>query len=403
MLVLRETVVLFLVIMSITICDISYDMYAPGLPQIGAFFGVAQTIVQLTVSMNLLGGALSGLIYGPLSDHYGRRSVMLWGIAIFVIASIGCCFAWSIGVLIVLRFLQGLGAGVAGVVGFAIVNDMYVGEAAAKNLSIVNMVVSLSPAVGPIMGSYIVSLGYGWRLLFVLVSMISVLLLLALIFGLTETIQNRREKLSLSSILAEYGALFRNYRFLCFALVQSLTIMWVWASMANLPFVFIEGMHLPVEYYGYLVAMSVVSYIAGTIVNRRLIGKLGMMRMIVLGLLSVMIPDVIVIICHYAFPAFLTPLFIEMIWLPSSFGIAFITSNSVAIAFGEVKDKGAASAFISFGQTIFGACGIYIVGKFYNGTIVPVSVLPIVCCLLGMSIIWLLTKREGMFPREKTV
>ena len=390
----RETTVLVLVIMAIAICDISYDMYAAGLPEIGAYFAVPQTIVQLTISLNLIGGSISGLVYGPLSDHYGRRPVMLTGIAIFVLASIGCCFSNTISALIALRFFQGLGAGVAGVVGFAVVNDMYTGEESAKRLSIVNMVVSFSPVVGPIVGSYILSCGYGWRLLFVLVSIISVVLLITLSYGFVETIQNRRGKISFSSIVAEYITLFRNCGFLGFALIQSLTIMWVWASMANLPFVFIEGMNLPVKYYGYLVAISVMSYMVGAFANRRLMSRFGLRRMISAGLALVMIPDMIVITCHYKFPELLSPLLIETIWVPSSFGIAFITSNSMAEAFAAVRDKGAASAFIAFWQTIFGALGIYIVGKLYNGTIVPVSTLPIVCCLMGMVIMFAITRKN---------
>ncbi|MFV9839107.1 MAG: Bcr/CflA family efflux MFS transporter, partial [Aaplasma endosymbiont of Hyalomma asiaticum] len=316
---LRETVILALVIMAIAICDISYDMYAAGLPTIGAYFAVPQTVVQLTISLNLVGGSVAGIIYGPLSDHYGRRPVMLTGITIFMLASIGCCFANTIGALIALRFIQGLGAGVAGVVGFAVVNDMYTGEESAKRLSIVNMVVSFSPVVGPIVGSYILSCGYEWRVLFVLVSIIAVVLLITLAYGFVETIQNKRGKLSLSSIVSEYVSLFKNYRFLSFALIQSLTIMWVWASMANLPFVFIEGMNLPVKYYGYLVAISVLSYMGGAFANRRLMGKFGLRRMITMGLALVIIPDSIVIACHYKLPEYISPLMIETIWVPSSF------------------------------------------------------------------------------------
>ncbi|MDB1135143.1 multidrug effflux MFS transporter [Candidatus Anaplasma sp. TIGMIC] len=388
----RETLILALVIMTITICDVSYDMYIPSLPHIGAYFGVPHTVVQLTVSLNLLGGSLSGLVYGPVSDHYGRRPVMLCGIAIFLLSSIGCCFALNMGVLIALRFLQGLGAGVAGVVGYAIINDVYTGEDAARNLSIVNMVVSLSPVAGPIIGSYAIAWGYGWQLLFVIVALSAIVLLLTLFICLPETTKSRQTHLSCRSVVTEYAALFKNCKFLGYACIQGLTIMWVWASLANLPFVFIEGMDLPVRHYGYLVAISVVAYICGTFVNRQLLGRARMRWIIVMGLVLVMVPDIVVIICSYLLPELLNPWFIELIWVPSSFGVAFVTINSVATAFSEVSNKGVASAFILCEQTVFGAAGIYIVGKFYNGTVVPVAILPIVCCITCGLILCLLTK-----------
>ncbi|MEH0831589.1 multidrug effflux MFS transporter [Anaplasma bovis] len=374
---------LIVVISAILVCDISYDMYAPSLPEMCSYFGVSQTIVQLTVSMNLFGSSVSGLFYGPLSDYHGRKPMMLLGILLFAIASVGCCFANNVIVLIIFRFIQGMGAGVAGVVGYAIVNDVYSGEESAKNLSFVNMVVALSPAIGPVIGSYVIAMGYGWRLIFVFMALGAAGLLLMLTL-FKETIQNRLTKLDTVSVIKGYVALLKNGRFLSFALIQSLTIMWVWSSLANLPFIFMEGMHFPVKDYGYLVTISVISYIIGTFVNRRLVGRVSIRNMIITGLVLIIIPDVIVIICHPLYA--LTPLIIELIWVPSSFGIAFVTSNSMALAFKEVDDKGTASAFLVFIQTVLGAFGIYVAGRFYNGTVIPVTILPIVCSVIS---IWL--------------
>lgn len=383
---MHKTVILGLVIISIFVCDVAYDMYSPGLPQIGSFFGVPQTIVQFTVSLNLLGGALSGLVYGPLSDRYGRRPVLLTGVTIFVLASIGCCFAQSISALIVLRFLQGLGTGAAGVVGYATVNDMYPGESSAKSLSMVNMLVAFSPVLGPIIGSYVLEWGFGWRFLFAIITIMSGVLLFALTLWFTETLQEKKARFLPRSIATEYIALFRNRGFLGYSLIQSLTIMWIWASMAGLPFVFIEGMNLPVKYYGYLVAISVTAYIAGTFANRWLIGKLSLPTLITIGLVSVIMCDTSVAVCYHLKREFVTPLFIELIWIPSSFAIAFITANSMASAFSHVADKGAASSFIVFWQTIFGAVGIYIVSKLYNGSILPIALMAIICCCISIVV-----------------
>ncbi|QJC27277.1 multidrug resistance protein MdtL [Anaplasma platys] len=384
---MRKVVILGLVVASIFICDVAYDMYAPVLPQISSFFGVPQTIVQFTVSLNLLGGALSGLVYGPLSDRYGRRPVLLSGVAIFVLASIGCCFAQSIGALIVLRFFQGLGTGAAGVVGYATVNDMYPGESSAKSLSIVNMLVAFSPVLGPIIGSYMLAWGFGWRFLFAIITVMAGGLLLVLMLWFTETIKEKKATLTSRAIVLEYIALFKNRRFLGFSLIQSLTIMWIWASVAGLPFVFIEGMNLPVKYYGYLVAISVTAYIVGTFANRWLMERFSLPTLITIGLIAVVICDSSVAICYHIERELVSPLFIELIWVPSSFAIAFITANSMASAFANTPDKGVASSFIVFWQTIFGAAGIYIVSRLYDGSILPIAAMAIICCCIGLVVI----------------
>ncbi|QXK91727.1 multidrug effflux MFS transporter [Neoehrlichia mikurensis] len=381
-----KKVILILVVMTITICDMSCDIYTPSLPKISDFFNVKHAIAQLTVSLNLIGGSLSGLLYGPLSDYYGRRPIMLIGIAIFGLASIGCCFVNNIVMLIIMRLIQGCGAGVAGVIGYAVINDMFSGsEECAKNISYVNMAIAFSPAIGPILGSSIISHGYDWNVLFMVISVLSVILFIFLYIYLKETIVTwHKDSLNFYYVVKKYVNLMVNMRFLGFALIYSLTIMWVWASIVNLPFVFIKSMNLPIGNYGYLIAIHVISYVIGTIINQRLVERVGMNRMLIMGLLLDFIPDIIVVIFHYAIK--LTPLLIELIWIPSGIGIAFTISNSMASAFKEIQDSGTGSAFIVFLQTFFGALGIYIVECFSDGTIIAIAILPIICSIVSIVI-----------------
>lgn len=155
-------------ILSVAIVDMATDLYSVALPSIANYFKVEGSVVQLTISLNLVGFAVSGLIYGPLSDHYGRRPMMLIGMTIFTLASVMCYIADSIMLLILIRFIQGAGAGVAGVVGYAAIRDMYSGSEYSRVISKLNMVVALSPGIAPVVGSYIISHGYHWKFLFLL-------------------------------------------------------------------------------------------------------------------------------------------------------------------------------------------------------------------------------------------
>ena len=134
---------------------ISTDLYLPSLPAIGAAFGVDAGEVQLTLSVFLAGFACSQLVYGPLADRFGRRPVMLAGLALYSAATVICMVATSIDVLILARFLQAIGACVGPVLGRAVVRDVYGREGAAQVLSYMGMAMALAPAFGPIIGGYL--------------------------------------------------------------------------------------------------------------------------------------------------------------------------------------------------------------------------------------------------------
>ncbi|WP_458694652.1 MFS transporter [Wolbachia endosymbiont of Atemnus politus] len=218
------------------------DLYSVALPSIADHFKVEGSVVQLTISLNLVGLAISGLIYGPLSDHYGRRPIMLIGMTIFTLASVMCYVADNIMLLILIRFIQGIGAGVAGVVGYAAIRDMYSGSEYSRAISKLNMVVALSPGIAPVIGSYIISSGYNWKFLFFIISLAAIVMLIFIYFKLRETLTINKNEVSITGVLTnipkQYISIFRNYRFLGFSALHGLTFMWHWAYIANYPFIF---------------------------------------------------------------------------------------------------------------------------------------------------------------------
>lgn len=173
-------------ILSVAIADIATDLYLVALPSIANHFKVEGSVVQLTISLNLVGFAISGLIYGPLSDYYGRRPIMLIGMTVFTLASIMCCMVNNIVLLILIRFIQGIGAGVTGVVGYAAIKDIYSGSEYSRMISKLNMVVALSPGIAPVVGSYIISHGYNWKFLFLIISLAAIIILI--LFLLTASV-----------------------------------------------------------------------------------------------------------------------------------------------------------------------------------------------------------------------
>ncbi|WP_341818770.1 multidrug effflux MFS transporter [Wolbachia endosymbiont (group B) of Ennomos erosarius] len=372
-------------ILSVAIVDMATDLYSVALPSIANYFKVEGSVVQLTISLNLVGFAVSGLIYGPLSDHYGRRPMMLIGMTIFTLASVMCYIADSIALLILIRFIQGTGAGVAGVVGYAAIRDMYSGSEYSRVISKLNMVVALSPGIAPVVGSYIISHGYHWKFLFFIISLAAIAILIFIYFKLQETLTVNKNETSITNITTnifkQYISIFRNYRFLGFSIIHGLTFMWLWAYVANYPFIF-ESMGIEVQYFGYLISIIVIFYIIGTLINRRYVPKIGVSKMLIIGLVLPIISDSLLV--YFYFADKLNILILQVVWIPANIGLALIISNNVTSALETIKGIGLGSAVLSFCNMMFGAIGIYIVGKFFRYGILPNLLLTIACSTIAI-------------------
>nr|WP_168464900.1 Bcr/CflA family efflux MFS transporter [Wolbachia endosymbiont of Ctenocephalides felis wCfeT] len=360
------------------------DLYSVALPSIAHYFNVEGSTVQLTISLNLLGFSISGLIYGPLSDHYGRRRILLIGMVIFTVASILCCITEDIKLLILTRFIQGAGGGVAGVVGYATIRDMHSGSDYSRAASKLNMVVALSPGVAPVVGSYIIAYGYHWKFLFIITSIAAVIMLGLIYFKLQETLTISKKKISIITVIInmfkQYILVFNNYRFLGFSIIHGLTFMWLWAYIANYPFIF-ESMKIEVKYFGYFISIIVIFYIIGTLINRKYVPKLGVSKMLTIGLILPIISDCL-LVCLYLTDK-LNILTLVLCWIPNNIGLALIISNNMTSALETIEDIGLGSAIISFCNTTFGAVGIYIVGEFFSYGILANFILTIVCSILA--------------------
>ncbi len=382
-------------IFSVAIVDMATDLYSVALPSIANYFEVGGSVVQLTISLNLVGLAMSGLIYGPLSDHYGRRPVMLIGMTIFTLASIACYIADNIVLLILIRFIQGVGAGVAGVVGYAAIRDMYSGSEYSRVVSKLNMIVALSPGIAPVVSSHIISHGYHWKFLFFIISLAAIIMLIFIYFKLQETLNINKNKTNITKIIIDvskqYISTFRNYRFLGFSTIHGLTFMWLWAYIVNYPFIF-ESMGIEVRHFGYFISIIVIFYIIGTLINRRCVQKVGVSRMLMIGLVLPIISDCSLIYLYLIDKLNIYTLI--MCWVPNNIGLALIISNNVTSALETIEGIGLGSAVLSFCNMMFGATGIYIVGKFFSYGVLSNLLLTVICSTIAILIYGLLKYAE---------
>jgi DHA1 family bicyclomycin/chloramphenicol resistance-like MFS transporter len=262
---------------------LSTDLYLPSLPTIGAAFGADTATVQLTLSVFLAGFAVSQLIYGPLSDRFGRRPMILGGIVLYFLASLACAYAPSIEVLILARFGQALGACVGPVLGRAAVRDIYGRERAARMLSYMGMVMALAPAVGPILGG-IVEVHFGWRANFLALAAFGLTMLVATLVILPETNQwKSRDATRPGRLVANYLGLLRHRSYIGYVLVVACAYSGIFSFISGSSFVLIGLLGLSPDVYGFCFAAIVVGYMLGAFLSGRFTVALGLERMVQLG------------------------------------------------------------------------------------------------------------------------
>jgi DHA1 family bicyclomycin/chloramphenicol resistance-like MFS transporter len=264
-----------LLIFSLINSCIELEISAPSFPAIMKALQVSEHQVGLTITYNLIGFCLAAVIYGPLSEVYGRRRIMLIGNAILTVGAVACVIAPSIGWLLAARFVQGFGAATSAVVVSTIVADLYPADKAARLYGVMNAMFTSLMAIAPVVGGLINAM-LGWRGTYGVVAVICMIAWILLYFFLPET-KTSPTKLKLNQIFADYGTLFSSTLFFKAAAVPSLLYGCYMAFVAMAPFIYWQAFALPSLDYtlhqGSIVAVfALTSALAGqliTIVNTK--------------------------------------------------------------------------------------------------------------------------------------
>ncbi|AQR63904.1 Bcr/CflA family drug resistance efflux transporter [Aquaspirillum sp. LM1] len=262
---------------------LAIDLYLPALPAMASGLAASAERVQLSITVFLAGFSLGMLFYGPISDRYGRRTVMLSGIVLFAAASLACMLATAVEQLIVARFVQALGGGAASVLARAVVRDVYTPTEAIRKLSLMAMVTAIAPLLAPLLGSLLL-VQFGWRGTFAAVVLWGVLSLLVVWFQLPETLPaEQRGQLPLSRAFAIYGSLLVDPVALGLMLAGGMSFAAMFAYITASPFYFIELHGFSPFAYGLLFASNAVGIFAANYANSRLVKARGPVVMAGIG------------------------------------------------------------------------------------------------------------------------
>jgi len=363
------------------------DMYLPALPAIGQNLGAPTSAVQGSLMSFFIALGLGQVIYGPLSDQYGRKLPLYLGLVLFAVGSVGCALAPDIHTLVAMRFVQGLGACAGSVVPRAIVRDLHTGHQALRLMSMLMLVFSVSPILAPLAGSLLTE-ALGWRsaFWFMLTAGLLGLLLVATQLRETRSAAERRNS-SWRQALAGYRTLLRDRHFLGLTFIGAFGISSFFAYLANSSFVLIEHYGLTPRQYSVVFASNAASFIGMSQLTARLGKRFGLVPMVraaawgYAGTLSLLL--VLFLLGADQLPVLLALLFIGYGFL----GLIIPTSAILALEeHGPIA--GTASALMGTLQFATGAVVMALTGLFVDGT-----GLPMVAGIAGSSLLcWALVR-----------
>ncbi|MBK7017057.1 MAG: multidrug effflux MFS transporter [Sulfuritalea sp.] len=280
---MTPTTLLWLVTGCLMLQPLSTDLYLATLPGMAADFGVAAADVQHTLSLFVIGFGTAQLVSGPLSDRFGRKPIMIAGLTLYLLSSVACTLAPSLPWLVAARFAQAIGCCTGVVVARAVIRDAYTPADGARMLAKASSLLSLAPIFGPILGGYL-QVAFGWRAAFVALAVAGLVVWIAALFRMRESnVQINPQSLRPDSLVHGYLGVARSPAFWAYALPGTLSYASIFAFISGTPFVLIRVLGIPTEHYGYYFACGVLGYLGGTLLCRRMIGRIGLQRSLEVG------------------------------------------------------------------------------------------------------------------------
>ena len=388
----------FIFVISLLTCCIEIDISVPSFPDISRYFNISDSLTQMTVAVNFLGFCLSSIVYGPLSDCYGRRNVMLIGNAIMLIGAIFCVFVNSIEMLLLSRFVQGFGASTSTVIVFAMIADVYDTNKAAKIIGIMNSLITIFMSIAPIAGAFINGL-LGFRGNYLVIALVSLISWFVLYFKLPET-KKTKEILKTRAILRNYHLLITDKIFLYSSLAPSITYSGYMSFITCAPFLYTETYNLSIIDYAINQGIIISVFSVFSMYSGRISTNFGEKNCIIYGTILLFFAGVFALFVSLVFPksSFLTTGFMAIYAIGAAVTYPIIFTKSLDIF---PKIKGTASSSIMATRSLLCSLFIGFTSYFYDGTLLKVSLGLLLSSLLTVLFTFRLLKVIGFATKNK--
>jgi DHA1 family bicyclomycin/chloramphenicol resistance-like MFS transporter len=349
------------------ISPLSIDTFLPSFPTIAREFGLSSWEVQQIITAYLLPFACFSLVHGPLSDALGRRAVVIGGLVLYTIGSIGCFIAPTFGTLLVCRVLQGLAAGIGPTVARAMVRDLFEGANAQKLMSSVMLVFSLAPAIAPVIGGW-VHVALGWRSVFGMLVVVGAALVLICAMVLPETHpRTRRSRFHVGSLVRSCWHVAIQPAFFLLAVSAALAIGSLFIYIGSAPAIILERWHLSETQFYYLFVPVVAGFMSASLLGGQIAGIVSRTAQLRIGFSLLCLSGVMGAVAHLFTPTVPFHL-VQLQWFCMAFG-AQMTYPILSLEMIDMhpEARGAAASVQSFIALGVGAVVMGLIAPILHG------------------------------------
>jgi len=309
---------------------LAMHIFVPALAMAGHDLNAGNGAMQMTVSLYIIGLAVGQLIYGPLSDRYGRRRVLMVGLAIYTVAGLAAALAPQVYALIAARLFQALGGCAGLVLGRAMVRDTAAPSEAAKRLALMNLMVTVAPGVAPIVGGALAA-SLGWRAVLFVLCVLGVVNFMFAWRLLPETGASAA-RVTAAALARHYRQLLASRQFLGYAVGGGCATTSMFAFVASAPFIFVDQLHRPADEVGLYLAVLVSGVWLGSVLTTRLIGKVPLERLLVGGNLLSAAAALVLLALVLSGHATVAPIIVSMFFYTLGAGVAGPTALTLAVS-----------------------------------------------------------------------
>lgn len=373
-----------MILMYIAMCA-EADMYVPAFPEMVKYFSTTEDKIQLILSLNFAGLCIASLVSGPLSDAFGRRKVLLTGLLLFFLSSLGCVFSENFTTLLFWRVIQGMATSVPMVVSTAVFLDKFSLSRASQLIGIMNSVITAAMAGAPIIGSWLITV-YQWQLNFVVIAVLGALSLLGTFLVIEETLPpENRKKINFGAIFKDYATLISSFKFVGYSVIALLPFTAIVVYISNLSLILVNHFGMSLGELGYYQATTMGTYLVFSALSSILIAKKGIETTKNIGGILATIGGTALLLTALYQPNSVT-------LICSSMAI-FAAGGSMMVGIFGMKAlelypemKGTASAMITAIRQLLAAGSVFIAEFTFNGSIVPVAY--IIFAYVCISAVW---------------
>ena len=380
-----------------TISPMSIDMYLPAFPQMAAALHTTAAKTSLSLSAYFIGLAIGQLIYGPFLDRYGRKLPLFIGMLVFFVACFCCMYASTMTWLLTFRCVQALGGCAAGVAAMAMVRDFFPAKDAAKIISLLILILGVSPLLAPTFGTLIAQ-EWGWRFVFVALAALALLVQTAVFFFLPEGhVPDKTISLKPLPILRNYWHVLREPEFYTYTFAGAFSFAGVLVYVAGSPIIFLYSFHVTQGQYSAIFAGLAVGFIGSNQINIALLRRFSSPQIFKAAIIIECFSSLVFLAGVYFAWFNLAATLIFLFILLSCLGLTY--PNAAAMALGPFdKNIGSASAMLGFVQIGVAALTSSFVGLFNSKTIMPVIVIFAATAWIALGIFLLGRRRLSPLP-----